>query len=120
MVSRVDRTAERRVIAALARGVLGEAYAPSVTDEILQTISLLASDKDRNDLLRGLRLLDTKAGARLMTGRGTPASWLSASEAEAVLQAFKRSRIKGKQMLAARSEERRVGKECGSGGVWAR
>lgn len=101
MISRVDRTAERRVISALARGVLGEAYAPSVTDEVLRTISLLASDKDRDDLLRGLRLLDSKLGARLMTGRATPASWLNASEAEAVLKAFKRSRIKGKQMLAA-------------------
>ena len=101
MVSRVGGAAECRVIAALARGVLGEAYAPSVTDEILHTISCLASDKDRNDLLRGLRLLDTKLGARLMTGRSTPASWLSASEAEAVLLAFKRSKIKGKQMLAA-------------------
>ena len=100
MVSRVGGTTERRVIAALARGVLGEAYAPSVTDEILRTISCLASEKDRNDLLRGLRVLDTKLGARLMTGRSTPASWLSAAEAEAVLLAFKRSKIKAKQMLA--------------------
>lgn len=100
-MSRVEQSTERRVISALARGVLGEAYSPSVTDEILQTISLLASDRDRNDLLRALRLLDTKLGARLLTGRGVPASWLSASEAEAVLLGFKRSRIKSKQLLAA-------------------
>ena len=100
-MGRSDQTIERRVIAALARGVLGPAYSPSVVDEVLETVTRLASEKDRSDLLRGLRMLDTKIGARLMTGRGVPASWLSASEAEAVLQGFKRSRVKAKQMLAA-------------------
>ncbi|MEA2517322.1 MAG: hypothetical protein QOG16_1160 [Actinomycetota bacterium] len=91
---------ERRVIAALARGVLGDAYVPSVPDEVLQSVLSLPSIKDRTDLLRGLRLLDTKLGARLMAGMSTPASWWSRSEAEEVLRAFKASRIKSKQLLA--------------------
>ena len=100
MGSRPDLTVEHRVIAALARGVLGPAYSTSVPDEVLKTVSLLPSEKDRNDLLRALRLMDTKPGARLMTGRSVPASWLSAAEAEAVLQGFKKSRVKAKRMLA--------------------
>jgi choline dehydrogenase-like flavoprotein len=100
MPDRLDRAREHRVIAALARGVLGDAYAPSVADEVLKTIELLPSEKDRGNLLRGLRLLDTKAGARLMTGKGVPASWMSQAEAEQLLRSFKASRLKGKQLLA--------------------
>jgi choline dehydrogenase-like flavoprotein len=96
----LDTSVERRVIAALARGVLGDAYEPSVPDEVLKTVAMLPSEKDRNDLLRGLRMLDTKVGARLLTGKGTPASWLSQQEAEAVMRSLKGSRIKAKQLLA--------------------
>lgn len=101
MASGPGYSTERRVIAALARGILGKAYSPTVPDEVLQTVGLIPSEKDRVDLLRGLRLLDTKLGARVLTGKGVPASWLSASEAEAVVQALKSSRVKGKRMLAS-------------------
>ena len=100
MTTQLEMAPERRVIAALARGVLGSAYVPSVPDEVLKTILSLASDKDRDALLRGLRTMDSKLGARLLTGQGVPVSWLSASEAEAVVQGLKRSRMKSKNLLA--------------------
>ena len=96
----LDLTRERRVLAALARGVLGEAYSPSVPDEIIATVSQAPSEKDRNGLFGALRLLDTKAGAFLLTGRRVPGSWLTAAEAERVVQAWKRSRVKAKNHLA--------------------
>lgn len=91
---------EHRVLAAFARGVLGRAYIPEVADQIVATLSQLASEKDRKQLLGALRALDTKGGALLLTGRAVPASWLSAAEAEAVLQRWKRSRLKMHRQLA--------------------
>ena len=91
---------EQRVLTAFARGVLGRAYTPEVPEQMLETISQLPSDKDRKQLMSALRMLDTKAGAKLLTGRAVPASWLTPAEAEAVLQSWKRSRLKMKQQLA--------------------
>ncbi|HWC14161.1 MAG TPA: GMC family oxidoreductase [Actinomycetota bacterium] len=91
---------ERKVIIALARGVLGSAYVPSVPDEVLETVLRLPSQRDRDDLFRGLRTLDTKLGALALTGKRIPVSWLSQAEAEDVLRALKRSRVTAKQMLA--------------------
>jgi hypothetical protein len=91
---------ERAVLAAFARGVLGAAYDPDVPDEIIETISQVPSEKDRKKLLGTLRLLDTKLGARALMGKGAPASWLSADETEAVLQKWKKSRVKGMRQLA--------------------
>lgn len=100
MAVTTDLARERGVIAALARGVLGSAYVPSVPDEIIQTIFQLPSRRDRDDLLRGLRVLDTKIGAFALTGTRVPASWTTQAEAEDLLRALKRSRLRAKQMLA--------------------
>lgn len=100
MPGTLELARERRVLAALARGVLGDAYQPAVPDQIIATVAQLVSAKDRDSLLGALRALDTKAGALLLTGRRVPASWLSATEAERLLQRWKRSRLKAKNQLA--------------------
>ncbi|HEV3473050.1 MAG TPA: hypothetical protein VG408_07600, partial [Actinomycetota bacterium] len=100
MTVRLDLRTEHRVLAAFARGVLGRAYTPEVPDQIVTTLSQLPSEKDRKQLLGALRALDTKGGALLLTGRPVPASWLSAAEAESVLQRWKRSRVKMQRQLA--------------------
>jgi hypothetical protein len=56
------------VVAALARGVLGDGYVPEVTARMLAGISQLASSTERSRLERVLRALDTRAGALLLTG----------------------------------------------------
>ena len=100
MPGTLELARERRVLAALARGVLGDAYHPDIPDQIIATVAQLPSAKDRDALLGALRALDTKAGALLLTGRRIPASWLSAAEAERLLQSWKRSRLKAKNQLA--------------------
>lgn len=92
---------ERSVMAAFARGVLGPAYYAEVPDRIFQTISQIPGERDRKQFLGVLRLLDTKTGALALTGHAVPASWLSAAEAEAVLQKWKTSRLKLHRQLAA-------------------
>lgn len=100
MPGRYELTRERAVLAAFARGVLGETYSPDVPDEIIETFVQVPSEIDRAKLLRTLRLLDTKLGARALMGKRVPASWLNAVEAEAVLQRWKRSRVAGLRQLA--------------------
>lgn len=95
-----DLERERRAIAALARGVLGPAYTPTVPEEIIATIVQIPSKRDRDDLLRALRMLDTKLGALALTGKALPVSWLSQPEAEDVLRTLKASRVNAKRMLA--------------------
>lgn len=89
-----------RVLAALARGVLGEGYTPEVPARMMKTIGLLASDSDRAQLLNTLKLIDTKAGAGFFTGQRVPVSWLSANEAESVLQGWRSSKLDFKRRLA--------------------
>lgn len=100
MPALLDLRTEQRVLAAFARGVLGRAYMPEVPDQIVATLSQLPSEKDRKQLLGALRALDTKGGALLLTGKAVPASWMSAAEAEALLQRWKRSRLKMHRQLA--------------------
>lgn len=77
------------MLAALARGALGESYGPEVPDRMLDTIAHLPSQADRAQLITVLRALDTRAGALLLGGPPVPASWLSPSEAEALLRRWK-------------------------------
>lgn len=91
---------EKRVLTAVARGVLGRAYQPEVPDQMIATISQISSDKDRKLLLGALRALDTKGGALLLTGKATPVSWRAPHETEAVLQKWKRSRLDLHRQLA--------------------
>jgi choline dehydrogenase-like flavoprotein len=90
-----------RVLAALARGVLGEGYVPEVPQRAWETVSNVAAEADQKQLVMLLRVLDTKVGARLLTGRAVPVSWLSPAEVEAVVQRWKKSRFALHRQLAA-------------------
>ncbi|MGH2826947.1 MAG: GMC family oxidoreductase N-terminal domain-containing protein [Actinomycetota bacterium] len=81
------------VLAALARGALGADYTPEVPSRVLASVENLASSSERSQLLAALRALGTRAGALALTGRPIPASWLSATEAEALLQRWVNSRL---------------------------
>ena len=96
-----DARAPRRVLAALARGALGDRYQPEVAERMAWAIEGLWSHKDRSTLIRILRALDTRSGALALTGRPVPVSWLSATEAEAVLQRWKGSRLAATRDLAS-------------------
>lgn len=87
------------VLAALARGVLGEGYTSDVPVRMLQALAELPSSAERNQLTRTFRLLDTRAGALALTGSPTPVSWLSRARAEAVLKAWQTSRMADKRKL---------------------
>lgn len=100
MTGRLDLAREIRTLTAFARGVLGPAYSPDVPEQMITTITQLPSEKDKKALLGALRMLDTKAGALLLTSRRVPASWLTPAEAEAVLQRWKASRLKMNRQLA--------------------
>ena len=90
-----------RVLAALSRGVLGDAYIPEVPERAWETVSNVAAAADQKQLVMLLRLLDTKVGARLLTGQAVPVSWLSPSEAEALVQKWKKGRLQLHRQLAA-------------------
>jgi long-chain-alcohol oxidase len=94
-----DRTV-RAVLAALARGVLGETYGPEVPPRIVEVLNRLPSPDARDRLLRIFRLMDTKAGALALTGRPVPVSWLTPREAEELLQRWKQSRVRATRDLA--------------------
>lgn len=89
------------VLGALARGVLGDRYEPEVPNRMRKIVDRLASSSDRTQLLRALRILDTRAGALAVTGRGIPVSWLSAPEAEQLLQRWSSSRFSMQRRLAS-------------------
>ena len=89
------------VLAALARGALGESYSSEVPARMMKTVQSLASSADRDQFLSAMRLIDTKAGAGLLTGKRVPASWLQPREAEAVLQRWKNSKVSLQRRLAA-------------------
>lgn len=95
-MARIERQVSR-VLAALARGVLGSSYVPEVPERMLEQIDGLPSEADRKRLLGVLRLLDSRAGALFLTGKPRPVSWLSAHEAEALLQVFQASRLPDKR-----------------------
>ena len=89
------------VLAALARGILGPIYTPDVVARMIETLSHVASEDDRNELLRTLRILDTRPGALALSGRAVPGSWLTPAEAEALVQRWKTSRVGKLRELAS-------------------
>lgn len=99
------RTADERpvtaALAALARGVLGDRYETEVPGRMRKIVDRLASASDRGQLLMALRALDTRAGAFALTGRGVPLSWLSALEAEQLVQRWTSSRLPAQRRLAS-------------------
>ena len=88
-----------RVVASLARGVLGDRYTAEVPDRFLNSLQKVPSESDRKRLFSALKALDSRAGALMLTGKPTPVSWLKQSEAEAVLQRWKHSRIAAQRAL---------------------
>ncbi|MQB00102.1 MAG: FAD-binding protein [Actinobacteria bacterium] len=93
MVTRVGLGPARRVLSVLARGVLGEGYVPEVPDRMLETLAGVASAADRRKVLNALRLLDSRAGSFMLTGKATPVSWMGEAEAERILQRWQASRL---------------------------
>ena len=90
----------RPVVAALARGILGESYRPETPGRMLEMVSQLPSARDRDQLLNALRLVDTRAGAAALTGKAVPVSWLTPTEAEAVVARWKSSKVLQHRRLA--------------------
>ncbi|MDQ3987120.1 MAG: hypothetical protein M3280_11575, partial [Actinomycetota bacterium] len=69
------------VLAALARGIVGEAYVVEIPGRMQQTLDQVAAAQDRKQILKALRLLNTRIGALALTGRPIPVSWLRPAEA---------------------------------------
>ncbi|MDQ3985603.1 MAG: GMC family oxidoreductase N-terminal domain-containing protein [Actinomycetota bacterium] len=80
------------VLAALARGIVGEAYVVEIPGRMQQTLDQVAAAQDRKQILNALRLLNTRIGALALTGRPIPVSWLRPAEAEALIQKWRAGR----------------------------
>jgi len=89
------------VLAALAAGILGEAYDPAVPGRMLDILGRTASRRDRDQLLGLLRALDTRAGALLLTGRPARVSGAGAAAAEAVVQRWAKGLAPQRRLAAA-------------------
>ncbi|MFN2593491.1 MAG: GMC family oxidoreductase N-terminal domain-containing protein [Actinomycetota bacterium] len=89
------------VLAALARGALGDGYTAEIPERMLSTTDQLASDAQRSQILGVLRAAGSRVGALALTGRPTPVSWLSRAEAERVLQGWANSRFAFQRQLAS-------------------
>ena len=92
---------EEAVLAALAAGILGEAYDPAVPGRMLEILGRAANRRDREQLLGVLRALDSRAGALLLTGRPAPLPGASAAAAEAVVRRWAGGRLPPRRRLAA-------------------
>jgi choline dehydrogenase-like flavoprotein len=89
-----------QVLAALARGVLGEGYSTEVPGRMVQTLGRLPGEAERKQAFALMRALGTRAGALALTGRPVPVSWMSATEAEALVVKWKSSRTSLQRRLA--------------------
>ncbi|HZB61005.1 MAG TPA: GMC family oxidoreductase [Actinomycetota bacterium] len=92
---------EEAVLAALAAGILGEAYDPAVPGRMLEILGRTANRRDREQLLGVLRALDSRAGALLLTGRAAPLPGASAAAAEVVVRRWAGGRLPLQRRLAA-------------------
>jgi long-chain-alcohol oxidase len=73
-----------RVLAALARGALGEGFDVGVPDRMIEFVRAFPqADRARFEL--AMRCLATRSGALALTGRPVPVHWLSALSAEDLL-----------------------------------
>lgn len=98
-VSPIDPSVEP-VLAALARGVLGDSYVPEVPRRIREGLGLIPSEVDRKQLTGTLRALGTRWGAMALTGRPVPVHRLSAGEAESLINRWRLSRLAAQRKLA--------------------
>jgi choline dehydrogenase-like flavoprotein len=87
------------VLAALARGVLGEGYVDEVPGRMRAKLDDLPAPVSRQ-LTRVLATLDTPAGALALAGSRTPVTTLSPDRAERVVRGWLRSRVAAKRQLA--------------------
>jgi long-chain-alcohol oxidase len=92
---------EAAVLAALAAGILGEAYDPAVPGRMLEILGRTANRRDREQLLGVLRALDSRAGALLLTGRAVPLPGAGAAAAEAVVRRWLAAAVGPLALLAA-------------------
>ncbi len=90
----------RAVLAALARGVLGDANVPGLVPRMLEIVDLLPTAGARREVVTALAALDTRTGALALTGRPVPVSWLTPAEAEALLIRWKAGRVAALRDLA--------------------
>jgi choline dehydrogenase-like flavoprotein len=68
---------------------------------MFETLGLIPSDSQRNQLIALLKAADTKSGAFLLTGKRVPLSWLSRDEVEALVLKWKTSRSPIHRQLSA-------------------
>lgn len=94
-------TRAARVVAALARGALNDAYTGDVPGRMLDGLARVTPATERRALVRALRALDSRPGALALTGRPVPVSWLTPAEAGAVLARWKASRSAPVRRLAS-------------------
>jgi choline dehydrogenase-like flavoprotein len=88
------------VFAAIAKGILGDSYVPEVPARMAETMDSLGSDIDKKQILNAVKLMDSKPGALLLTGRAVPVSWLTPDESEALIQRWRESRLGSQRKLA--------------------
>jgi long-chain-alcohol oxidase len=88
------------ILRSLARGVLGDSYVPEVAERIRRSIELVPSEVDRKQLAGTLKALGTKLGALALTGRPVPVPWLDATEAEALVNRWRLSRLPQQRRLS--------------------
>jgi long-chain-alcohol oxidase len=89
------------VLAALAAGILGEAFDPAVPGRMLEILGRAPNRRDRDQLLGVLRVLDSRAGALAFTGRPAPLAGLDPAAAEAVVRRWAAARLPPRRRLAA-------------------
>ena len=100
MSDTIDARGAEQVLAALARGVLGEGYTSDIPPRMVQTLGRLPGEAERKQAFALMRALGTRAGALAFTGRRVPVSWLSSTEAEALVARWKSSRVPLQRRLA--------------------
>ena len=68
---------------------------------MFQMLQLVSDPDQATQLLKVLRMCGSRGGALVLTGRSTPISWMTAQEAESVLQKWKFGRLPQLRQLAA-------------------
>ncbi len=89
-----------RVAAAVAAGVLGPDHDPAVPERMLAALELLPSRQDHDRLVDALRMLGSRPGALVLTGRPAPVTDRPREAVEALLQQWWRSRLRVRRQLA--------------------
>lgn len=94
-----ERARLLRVLAAFSRGILGKAHSPEIPPRVLEVLDSAPDTPASRQLFSALKLMDSRLGARPLTGQGRPISGLSAAGVERVLLRWKRSRVAAQRRL---------------------